>query len=492
MTTDHVDIARDEVRLERLRRRCRLFAESLPPTMRGPYRADKRWLRRLFRELQAFFEACARSESPRLIIEIPPQYGKSEAVKRAIVWAMGRYGLPIALATYSADLALDHSRAIRDHSREEVAAQAFPGLAAPPKEPGKSLAVDRVDNWRTANGARLFAVGVGGPLTGRSPRAIVIDDPHKDEAEASSATVQERVWGWYRSVVYTRASANKSGILAMHTRWDDGDLIGRLRAEEKAGGEAWRVVSFSALAEEADDLGRQPGDPLDPDIQTAEDLAVTRRAMGSRRFAALYQQRPRPAEGSLLKVAWLSHRYRLPPDMQARMCQRTILTVDGAATDGAGDHTVIQRWGLTPTHAYLLRQWRGQWDYPTMRQVLRDAIASTRPDGIYVEDASSGRAVVQELRREIPGVVPVSVSGLGSKGDRIRATEALWESGSVLLPSEEHWPEVGDLVDRLARITGRGAEVDDEADAATIALRAWRGDAGQSATTADLLDQLGL
>ena len=165
-----------------------------------------------------------------------------------------------------------------------------------------------------------------------------------------------------------------------------------------------------------------------------------------------------------------------------RQATMRVISVDGAATDGGGDHTVMQLWGFTHGRAKLFKQWRGQWGFPAFCQALDDAISQHKPHAVLIEDTSNGRAVRQSLQQRHRGIIPISVSGLGDKRARIRPTLALWESGSVELPRAEHAPWVGDFVDRMLRVTGQGAEVDDEADAATIALSWWQGRNGREIT----------
>ena len=453
------------LRVRPLQRSAAKFAEALPPTLRGSFVA-KPWQARVLARLQAFFEACARGESPRVLFTVPPQYGKTESVKRATAWALGQLRLPVGLGTYSADLAQEHSRDIKSLCRSDLGLEVFPGLSKDPEN-------DRVDSWRTGGGGRLYAVGVGGPLTGTTLRAMLIDDPNKDEVDACTAAGQRRVWNWYRSVVYTRASANKAGILVMHTRWSEGDLIGRLLEEADRGGDRWEVIDLPALARDDDWLGREPGEPLDPSLQTVAELQQAKRVMGSQRFEALYQQQPTPDEGALYLRDWLSNRYQGPPTKAGST--QTVISVDGAATDGSGDHTVLQLWAFDGTaKARLLEQWRGQWGQPAFESALKDAIAKHRPSAVLIEDTSNGRGVRQRLQRTHRGIIPISVSGLGDKRARIRPTLGLWESGAVQLPEARHAPWVSDFVARMLRVTGQGHEVDDEADAATIALAWWQ------------------
>lgn len=62
------------------------------------------------------------------------------------------------------------------------------------------------------------------------------------------------------------------------------------QAEEN--GDAWPVLSFSAIAEEADELGRKPGDALWPDRWPVDSLNRIKSGMSAYWWNALYQQRP--------------------------------------------------------------------------------------------------------------------------------------------------------------------------------------------------------
>ena len=65
-------------------------------------------------------EAVERGEITRLMVFLPPRYGKSEVIsKKAPAWILGRNPeWEIILASYAADLAFDFSRIARDTFRE--------------------------------------------------------------------------------------------------------------------------------------------------------------------------------------------------------------------------------------------------------------------------------------------------------------------------------------------------------------------------------------
>src|SRR5690606_37943983 len=72
----------------------------------------------------------------------------------------------------------------------------------------------------------------------------------------------------------------------------------------------WEEISFPALAEDNDVLGRAPGEPLFTPLmdETVEEAQArwddVRRAVGSYTWAALYQQNPAPAKGAIFDTDW--------------------------------------------------------------------------------------------------------------------------------------------------------------------------------------------
>ena len=445
------------------------WCEYGPPTERGAFVA-RRWQRHLAARLERFADEVAAGRSPRLIIHAPPQSGKSEIVARRFpVWCLAR-GLSVALCSYADTLAVEHSIAARGIAQSPEAGRLWPHLTRPSegaRDARGRMLRDTLDDWTVpASGdrppPRYLARGVGGGLSGRSVDLVVIDDPFQDAGDAASASRRAAVWSWYLSAVRARVDANGGGVIVMHTRWHVDDLAGRLERETA---EPWEVLSYPLIAGEHDATGRAPGEPLDG--WTLEAAERTRLVVGSRLYAAMYQGRPTLDEGALIRRVWLSHRYDELPEVAARRCDVTVLSLDPAATEGSGDHSVLQWWGWQGGRAYLLGQWRGQWAYPTLRQTVLDVHAKVRPSALLVEDTSSGRALADELARAVSGLVRVPAKG--AKASRIAAETPAMEAGSVLLPSGGPW--VGDLVERLVVITGEGDEVDDEADAMAMALR---------------------
>jgi hypothetical protein len=66
----------------------------------------------------------------------------------------------------------------------------------------------------------MFALGVGGQLTGRGADVLVIDDPFKNSEEADSEVLREKLWDWFWSTARTRLEP-KGAIVILMARWHE-------------------------------------------------------------------------------------------------------------------------------------------------------------------------------------------------------------------------------------------------------------------------------
>ena len=177
----------------------------------------------------------------------------------------------------------------------------------------KSSAANRWDIQGHTGG--MVTAGVGGPITGKGADILIIDDPVKNAEEANSQTYRDKTWEWYQSTAYTRLEPNGSIILIM-TRWHEDDLAGRILHQiDQDKGEQWEIINLPAIAEDHDILGRNIGEPLWPGRYDLNELERIKYTTGSYWWSALYQQRPQPPEGGLLKRSWIKYYqpYELPP-----------------------------------------------------------------------------------------------------------------------------------------------------------------------------------
>jgi predicted phage terminase large subunit-like protein len=399
--------------------------------------------RELCAKLERFSADVAAQRSPRMLIAAPPRSGKSEIVSRRFpVWHLGRNPHhEVIVATYVQDFANRISRDSRNV--RDWAQQWWPTLA--PKVNG----TDGVEFWETQGGGNYKAAGVGGPIMGGGAHLLIIDDPYKNAKEANSFDIREDRWEWYTQTAYTRLAPG-GGILMMATRWNDDDMSGRVIQQfEKL--EGWEVVAYPALAEE-DELYRKAGEALHPERYNEEYLRRVQIIIGSRAFAALYQQRPSPAAGAMFLREWLT-RKRFSWDPQRPPADKKYtekaISVDATfkGSDGT-DYVSMGAWARRDwTEYYRLDQVRGRMSYVELRQALRDFVAKHRPDAVLIETKANGEALLSDLASEIPGLIGRSPDAHGNKVSRATVATPRFEAGEVYLPEDAPW--VGDYVEEL-------------------------------------------
>jgi predicted phage terminase large subunit-like protein len=409
----------------------------------------------------------AAGRCPRLIVSMPPRHGKSELISKYFpAWFLGTYpDRRVILSSYEAGYAATWGRKARD-LLEEWGPALF-GVQVDQK----SSAADRWDLKGHAGG--MNTAGAGGAITGKGASVAIIDDPIKNAEDALSETIREKIWDWYRSTLRTRLQGAPRAIILVMTRWHEDDLAARLIAAEQEGGEHWEVLELPALADptaaKPDPLGRAPGAALCPELFDAAELDATARTLGSFWWTALYQQRPSPAEGGLLKRGWFK-RYRLPDDAAARAafldsCDEVLQSWDMAFKETKGsDFVVGQVWGRRGADCYLLAQVRGRLGFPATVEAVR-ALSRAWPQALtkLVEDKANGPAVIDTLTHELAGLVAVNPEG--GKVARAAAISGGVEAGNVYLPDE---PWVDDFLTECAAFPN-GAH-DDQVDAMTQAL----------------------
>lgn len=404
--------------------------------------------RELAEKLTAFLWACMRRESPRLMVLAPPRHGKSELISRRFpAFALGHCpDFEIIGASYAMTLAERMNRDVQRIIDSKAYAEAFPATRIPergkPNREGKTRNNDLVEVLGKAGSYRAAGARVG--ISGMGMHIGLIDDPIKDAKEASSQTIRDDVWDWYVSTFYSRLAPG-GGILIVQTRWHEDDLAGRLiaaseraRKGEDEDADVFEVIEYPAIATK-DEAHRKEGEALHPERYDIAALRRIRKVVGTYYWAALYQQKPAPAEGDVFRSAWWKFWRALPPIQMVRLYADTALK-----TKEANDFSVFQAWGLgSDGRIYLLDQVRGKWESPELKH---QAVAfwskwSGQPMGEFVppaisfsiEDKASGTGLVQSLQREtaIP-VIPIPRDT--DKLVRARSGAPSIEAGNVWLP----------------------------------------------------------
>ncbi len=429
-------------------------------------------------------DKVADGEIRRLLINIPPQHGKSElaSIRLPAYWLGKRPNDPVIIASYAADLAERMSRESRTVVESGEYRALFGDLRAIDVAPIITRRDSRaVNEWGLAYPyrGRVRAIGVGGGLTGFPGALAIIDDPLKDWKEAQSLTIRDAVWEWYQSVLRTRMGEH-GAIIVIQTRWHEDDLTGRLLKNYPG---VWTLLRLPAKAEtqeerdhnneflgqplgQPDPLGRKPGETLSPSRFSQAAIDEIQREVGSVVWASLYQGVPRAVEGNRIKREWLSRIQRARPvDVQGR-----VRYWDKAGTAGSGAWTagVLMAKGVDGK-IYIEDVVRGQWSALERESIMKqtaqlDAQITGSPYDvdIYIEQepGSGGKESAEATVRNLIGFNIYKDQPTGDKDTRLEPFAAQAEAGNIIL-LEGKWNR--DYIEEMVAVPN--SQYRDQADA---------------------------
>ena len=282
-----------------------------------------------------------KGECKRLIINMPPRYGKTElAVKHFI--AEGLAINPRAKfihLSYSDGLVRDNSNGIQDILRLPEFTRLFPDTRPTSHNSQK---------WTTPAGGGMYAVSSAGQVTGFGAGvvdreesdsevdltdavdelaavadestfggAIVIDDPIKPD-DARSALLREKVNQKFETTIRNRVNSRNTPIVIIMQRLDENDLCGYLMDLEP---EEWEVLSLPVLS--TDESGEEQA--LWPFKHTVEELHRLREK-NAFVFDTQYMQNPKPLAGLMYEHDWRT--YELIPYSKHRKVKNYTDTAD--------------------------------------------------------------------------------------------------------------------------------------------------------------------
>jgi predicted phage terminase large subunit-like protein len=385
-------------------------------------------------------EAVERGEIPRLMITMPPRHGKSMLASEFFpAWYLGRNpDHYVVTATYAQELADDFGRKVKNQIEDKSYSAIFPGVTlADDSKSAKRFHIEDdeggFEHTLKQRGA-YYAVGVGGPLTGRGAHLLLIDDPVKNREDADSDVVRKKTRDWYTSTAYTRLMPG-GRIVVIQTRWHEDDLSGWLLAEHQH--EGWEILDLPAIDKE--------GTPLWPEQYDLPTLNKIRLAIGPRDWSALYQQRPSPETGEFFRSEWLK------PYTEKQKPDRKTLEIYGgsdyATTQDGGDFTAHVVFGIDPDgNAWLLDIWRKQASSDKWVEAWCDLVIKWKPLGWGEEmgqiKSGVGPFLDREARARKAYCAREQFPTRGSKATRAQSFRGYAAQYGIYVPSDhEQWPD---------------------------------------------------
>jgi len=343
----------------------------------------------------------------KLIINIPPQHGKSELSSRILpAFIMGRNPeAKVGIVSYSSDLSMSFNRNVQEYMRTPEFQMLFPDCILPmQKEMGAKITQHE---FVLPQGGYCISTSVKGALTGRSLDYGIVDDCYKSREEANSPVTSESTWEWFNSVFLSRFK-DSGKILLLFTRWSEDDIAGRLLKEYP---DQWELIKIPALSD-SDYRANIDGTKPEEDPRTEVDQALWEDWHGAKKlmqvrdqaalsFSCLYQQDPTPAQGNIIRkdffqvMNWGDH--QIPPIQWDFFCDTAY------TTKTMNDPSAIGVFGFDGQYLYIRKIATVRKELPDLIKYIdkfADDNGYTQSSRIYIEPKASGLSVIQAMNAE--------------------------------------------------------------------------------------------
>ena len=292
------------------------------------------------------------------------------------------------------------------------------------------------DDWSLTTGGGMSCTGIGGKISGRYVKLLLIDDPIKNWEESQSETIRESMWEWWEGTVEQRIQHDTT-VIVIGTRYREDDLIGRIlkKSKDMPSARQFTVISFPAKAESNDILGRAPGEGLWLANKPQSWYDQVESTSAPHVYSAVHQQHPSPPGGNMVDPIWWRY-YRVSelPESFDQMIQSWDLSLDAQKrTDSYHAGLVLGRKGAL---VYVVEMFREHCGIDVvMDQVMKWARVYPKARTKLVERYASGTALVQSMRSRVSGLIswPPKGKHKGSKESCLDAIIPDIRSGNVLL-----------------------------------------------------------
>lgn len=436
-----------------------------------PKNRDGWFQRDVAERLGQFYNDFVDGKRPKLVIEAPPQHGKSVQIVDFIAWLSGKLSDTRTIYTsFSERLGVRANLSLQRMMGSEKYKRVFPDFSIPLRAStsvtSQKLRNREIIEFLNADGY-FRNTTVQGSITGESLDLGVIDDPIRGRKDANSITVRNSAWDWFTDDFFTRFSED-AGLLCILTRWHVDDPIGRLidRYPDV------KVCKYPALAEPGvklmPDDRRKPdsNEALFPEHKSREFLEERKRVMDTANWTALYQQSPYVQGGGIIKGEYFG-RYDVLPKLK----WRAMFGDTAFKKKQHNDFQVASCWGLGDDgYLYAIDMLRDKFEADELERRFPDfwhkhrGADTGRLRFFGIEDKASGTELIQRMRKKIKPVIPVKpIPRNVDKYTRVSDVLGYIESGYVRLPDNAPW--VSDFIAECEAFTADDAhDHDDQID----------------------------
>jgi predicted phage terminase large subunit-like protein len=431
-------------------------------------------------------EAVNRGDIRRLLINVPPRFGKTNLV--AVAWPVWTWiqksdnrlrgpGVRFLCAAYGANKAQTDGVT----ARRLIASNWFQ------ERWGKTVQIapdrDNQEQYDTTAGGSRISTGVPESL-GKGGAIKIIDDPHKTEDVESPEVIRKQTRA-YDEVWRTRSNDPQYGAeVVIMQRLGEFDLSGHLL--EKDGADIVHLclpLRFDAGRRCQTEIGfvdprRKEGELLWPARFDNEWARKQQEGLNEYAWSGQYQQLPTTRGGAILKSElWKQYGPDDPIGMKLPPMNYVIASLDTAFTEkeenDASALTILGVWTDRDTgfeNVMLIYAWQERLELNDLVKRVKHTCDRYKVDTLLIENKASGIDVNNEILRMYMrtdwGVTLYDPTRAGSKASRARSVSHLFEEGMVYAPNTE-WAE---MVQTQCMLFPKGSH-DDLVDSLVAGLR---------------------
>lgn len=269
---------------------------------------------------------------------------------------------------------------------------------------------------------------------------IILDDPHKDRAEAESKVVRDRVWEYFKSTLYSRLEG-AGAIIVIMQRWHTDDLVGRLEQEKEHNpdSDSWEVIKFPAIADEDEylpdgTLFRGEGEPLWPEKFPNNVLANIKTNVGLYNWYSQYQQNPIIQEDGHFNQNMFQ--YYTYEDIKNKQLDYYTLVDPAVSLDKNSDEAVIVTIAKEKDgpHIYRIEETAGHMKPKQLIDTIFEHYKKYHPRKVVLESIALQKTFkysLEEEQRKRETYFKIHPVKKQNKEERIKGLISLYEAGII-------------------------------------------------------------
>ncbi|TQR42932.1 hypothetical protein DMB95_00075 [Campylobacter sp. MIT 12-8780] len=388
----------------------------------------------------------------RLMLNMPPSYGKTETIARSfIAWALGQdRSRKFIYISYSDELCKKISNQVRDLIKSPFYQQIF--------NEKPIFLQDNSSEFVLKEGGGLFVTTLKSAITGFHAHSILIDDPIK-VSDMNSKVERERVNQNFKESVLSRLQDNQSNITILMQRLGYEDLCGFLLDEKNFDAHIiskWKIIKLEAIAskDEVFEVGsfkkqRLKGEPLFPNRHTLSELEELKKQMGDDEFSTQYQQEPQASEAGFFEAVY----FKQIASFEMNEQNEYIFIDNAMSLNARADNRAVVVIGVESDEAglekYVVKDcFFGVFDEEQTCSFIITACLKYPAASVYIESDGGGLVLERLLQKELIKIntklkaqqKPLITNNIklypasrkSSKVDKIKAIKPYYNSGNLV------------------------------------------------------------